>query len=208
MPLAVIRPTLWLSHHFLSGLDMLQWLFKQNPATCSGLRSNAQLSTCVQGVGVNVEVKMATSAALAETPKYEVDRVVAPIVRVLQECAGSRQLYLSSFDPDIMKAMAWHREAGALSGLENLTLWFLTTGGMDLHADERRMSIAAATEFARGVGIDGIVADTDAARQQGASVNRALASGLKVCRLLLLVWYACTLCVLSVLVLQLEPSCR
>lgn len=134
----------------------------------------------MQNVGVNVEVKMATSGALSETPKHEVDRVVEPIVRVLEECAGHRQLYVSSFDPDIMKAVARHRQAGALTALPNLTLWYLSTGGTDLHADERRMSIAAAVAFAQEAGIDGIVAETEAARDQRGALNAALAARLKV----------------------------
>ena len=129
---------------------------------------------------MNVEIKMATSGALPETPRHEVERVVNPIVRVLEECAGQRQLYVSSFDPDIMKAVAWHRQAGALMAVPNLTLWFLTTGGTDMHADDRRMSIDAAVVFAREAGIDGIVAETEAARNQRAAVNTALAGRLKV----------------------------
>lgn len=136
---------------------------------------------------------MATSGALSETPQHEVDRVVEPIVRVLEEGAGHRQLYVSSFDPDIMKAVARHRHAGALSALPNLTLWYLSTGGTDLHADERRMSIAAAVVFAQEAGIDGIVAETEAARDQRGAVNAALSSRLKVwhCSVPLLSWRTC-----------------
>eukprot|EP00892_Ulva_mutabilis_P006991 jgi/Ulvmu1/4664/UM002_0395.1 len=127
-----------------------------------------------QTVGVNVEVKMATSGALAETPRKEVDRVVEPIVSVLEQCAGDRQLYVSSFDPDVMKALAVHRREGKLAALSSLTMWFLTAGGGEKHADVRRMSVAAAVAFADKGGIDGIVVETEAARQQRDDVNAAL----------------------------------
>jgi len=134
----------------------------------------------LQDVGVNVEVKMATSGALPETPQQEVCRVVDPIVKVLVQCAGQRQLYVSSFDPDIVKAVSWHRKEGRLVSLPRLSLWFLTAGGSQQHADSRRMSVAAAVTFATETAIDGIVAETEVARQQRLDVGAALERGLKV----------------------------
>jgi glycerophosphodiester phosphodiesterase len=135
-------------------------------------------------VGINVEIKMATSAALASTPAHEVDRVVKPILADLKRYAGNRMIILSSFDPDVMLAIAEER-SGRLALLRNTSLWFLTTAGSEMHSDLRRMSIPAAVELAAETGLDGIVIHSASARERKAEIMEAISRGLKVCLSLL-----------------------
>ncbi len=56
----------------------------------------------------------------------------------------------------------------------------LSTGGTCWHADERRMSIAAAISFALEAGLQGLVLDSGAVQQQQPAIAAARSKGLKV----------------------------
>jgi glycerophosphodiester phosphodiesterase len=125
----------------------------------------------------NIEVKMVTPDDLAVTPAAEVQRMVDPIMEVVNKCSSSsssnsstqqqRQVVFSSFDPDICKALR--------ASQDHHPVLFLTTGGRDWHADPRRMSIAAAIEEAVASCLSGIVVDSGAlaAAPEAAAVARS-----------------------------------
>lgn len=56
----------------------------------------------------------------------------------------------------------------------------LSTGGTCWHADERRMSIAAAISFALEAGLQGLVLDSGAVQDQQPAIAAARSKGLKV----------------------------
>lgn len=128
-------------------------------------------------VGFNIELKMATSAALPATPLHEVRRIVDAVLPVVQALRASRQVVISSFDPDVMQYLA---DVVPTCCTADLPLWFLSTGGHSFHADPRRMSLRAAIEFARGARMRGIVVDSTMLRKEQDVVREAAASGLKV----------------------------
>lgn len=128
----------------------------------------------------NIEVKMATPDEMAVTPAAEIQRMVGPILDVVQRCTvGSadpaqqqRQVVFSSFDPDVCRAL---REAQ-----QQHEVMFLTTGGRDWHADPRRMSLAAAVDEAASSKLSGVVMDSGALHAFPEVVARARTSGLKL----------------------------
>jgi glycerophosphodiester phosphodiesterase len=132
-------------------------------------------------VGFDIEVKMATPDTLARTPATEIDRMLGPILDVVNHACTlnpancHRPLIFTSFDPDICS------ELRARVGTKWPVL-FLTTGGMDEipHADSRRNSLAAAIAFATANDLSGIVADTDAIATSPDSVAIAKGLGLSV----------------------------
>ena len=56
----------------------------------------------------------------------------------------------------------------------------LSTGGTCWHADERRMSIAAAIQWALECNLQGLVLDSGAVQEQSQAVALARSKGLKV----------------------------
>lgn len=134
----------------------------------------------VQEVGFNVEVKMATSAALPQTPLHELRRVVDPIVAVLAAAAPARRaIAVSSFDPDVVAYFAAAARA-ELPHLPRLSTWFLTEGeGEVLRSDPRRRSVPAAVEFALGAQLSGIVVHSGVAHERMEELEAALAAGLQ-----------------------------
>jgi glycerophosphodiester phosphodiesterase len=142
-------------------------------------------------LGFNIEVKMATPDSLAVTPAAEVERMVAPILRVLQAyCSGSdpqqqggasstssparppRPILLSSFDPDVCRELRARQSSWPVM--------FLSTGGRDWHADPRRMSISAALAVASSYSLSGVVLDSGALAAEPEAVALARAQGVKV----------------------------
>lgn len=128
----------------------------------------------------NIEVKMATPSDMAVTPAEEIQRMVGPILDVVQRCStGSsdpaqqqRQVVFSSFDPDVCRAL---REAQ-----QQHQVMFLTTGGRDWHADARRMSLAAAVDEAASAQLSGVVMDSGALHAFPDVVAKARIAGLKL----------------------------
>ncbi len=96
-----------------------------------------QIANCV----MHAQVKMATPDTLARTPAAEIDRVLGPILDVVNHACTLnpvncyRPLIFTSFDPDICS------ELRARVGTKWPVL-FLTTGGMDNtpHAGENAQS--------------------------------------------------------------------
>lgn len=128
----------------------------------------------------NIEVKMATPDDLAATPAEEIQRMVGPILDVVQRCTTNspvpaqqqRQVVFSSFDPDVCRAL---REAQ-----QQHQVMFLTTGGRDWHADARRMSLAAAVDEAASSQLSGVVMDSGALHASPQVVSQARSAGLKL----------------------------
>ena len=58
----------------------------------------------------------------------------------------------------------------------------LSTGGTCWHADQRRMSIAAAIQWALQSNLQGLVLDSGAVQEQSQAVALARSKGLKVCK--------------------------
>jgi glycerophosphoryl diester phosphodiesterase len=135
----------------------------------------------VQDVGFNIEIKIATSAALQQTPLQELRRVVDPIIAVIKQNAGHRKVAVSSFDPDVM-AYFEERRRVELVQLTSLSTWFLTEGPLEmLRRDPRRLSVSAAATFALQAQLTGIVVESSVASRCLQDVENALASGLRVC---------------------------
>lgn len=133
-------------------------------------------------MGFNVEIKMATSAALPQTPLHELRRIVDPIVAVLAASATPRRaIAVSSFDPDVMTYFVAAARA-ELQHLPRLSAWYLTQGeGEVLRSDARRRSVPAAVEFALAAQLSGIVVHSGIAHARMLEVEAALAAGLQVC---------------------------
>jgi glycerophosphoryl diester phosphodiesterase len=129
----------------------------------------------------NIEIKMATSAALQHTPLSELRRVVDPIIAVIKINAFSRKVAVSSFDPDVMAYFEEHRRL-EIAHLTSLSAWFLTEGPLEiLRTDPRRLSVSAAAAFAKQAQLTGIVVESSVAAKHLTDIEAALASGLQVC---------------------------
>ncbi|CAL5218465.1 g148 [Coccomyxa viridis] len=127
-----------------------------------------------QSVGFDIEVKMATPPELAVTPPQEIERMVTPILEAVQAVAthSSRPIVFSSFDPEICRALRQRQQ--------RFPVLLLSTGGTCWHADERRMSIAAAIQWALECNLQGLVLDSGAVQEQSQAVALARSKGLKV----------------------------
>ena len=68
----------------------------------------------------------------------------------------------------------------------------LSTGGTCWHGDERRMSIAAAIQWALECNLQGLVLDSGAVQEQSQAVALARSKGLKVRRPCVLCCIPCT----------------
>jgi glycerophosphodiester phosphodiesterase len=133
-------------------------------------------------LGFNIEVKMATPDSMAVTPAAEVERMVGPILRVLQAYCDPQQpegssrpprpILLSSFDPDVCRELRARQSSWPVM--------FLSTGGRDWHADPRRMSISAALAVASSYSLSGVVLDSGALAGEPEVVALARAQGVKV----------------------------
>ncbi|KAI8473547.1 MAG: PLC-like phosphodiesterase [Monoraphidium minutum] len=132
------------------------------------------------GVGFDIEVKMATPDTLAVTPPEEVERVIAPILAAVERCcpppaAGGaaapheRPVVFSSFDPDVCRELRARQS--------RWPVLFLSTGGVDAHADARRTSLAAALEVAVGYGLCGLILDSGALQANPGFVSAVAAAG-------------------------------
>lgn len=137
--------------------------------------------TLPPNLAFNIEVKMATSDDLAVTPAAEINRMVQPILEVVNRCSSgneagsckpSRQVVFSSFDPDVCRALraAQHQHP----------VMFLSTGGRDWHADPRRMSIQAAVNEAISSRLSGVVVDSGALMANPEAASIAKAKGLRL----------------------------
>lgn len=131
-------------------------------------------------MGLNVEIKLSTSAALAETPWDEVQRVVDPIVEALLAAATNHRIVVSSFDPDVMSY--FQLQQSLLSPVySDISCWFLSAGKKeDLRQDPRRQSLPAAIEFAAKGGFAGVVLDSSELQCDPESAQAAVRSGLQV----------------------------
>ncbi|CAL8470273.1 g9815 [Coccomyxa elongata] len=117
-------------------------------------------------VGFDIEVKMATPSDMPVTPPQEVDRMVNAILEQVQAVAthSSRPIFFSALR---------QRQS-------RFPVLLLSTGGTCWHADERRMSIAAAISFALEAGLQGLVLDSGAVQEQQPAIAAARSKGLKV----------------------------
>jgi glycerophosphodiester phosphodiesterase len=125
------------------------------------------------GVGFDIEVKMATPNDVAVTPAEEVARVVGPILETVERCCppalGGRQVVFSSFDPDVCAELRARQD--------RWPVLFLSTGGVDPHADARRTGLAAALDVALGCGLSGLILDSGALQSDPDFVSRVAAAG-------------------------------
>lgn len=135
-------------------------------------------ATLPPNLAFNIEVKMATSDDVAVTPEEEINRMVKPIMEVVNRCARngdcqpSRQVVFSSFDPDVCRAIR--------AAQDQHPVMFLSTGGKDWHADPRRMSIEAAIQEALSSRLSGVVVDSGALRACPEVATVARANGLRL----------------------------
>lgn len=127
-------------------------------------------------LGFNIEVKIATSPALEFTPAGEVSRLLDVIMPVVEAGQGARPLMFSSFDPDVVAALAQR----ACTLTQPAQVWLLSTCGEDWHIDARRMSVDAALAFARKHALMGVVLNTAALARDCGAVRRAQDAALLV----------------------------
>lgn len=125
-------------------------------------------------VGFDIEVKMTTPDDVHITPAEEVDRVVRPLLELVQQCApdNARTIVFTSFDPEVCIAL---RERQA-----RFPVLFLSGGGAYEHVDARRTSIPRAIEFAASAGLQGIVLETAMLRKQEMEISAARSRGLQL----------------------------
>ncbi|GBF91679.1 glycerophosphodiester phosphodiesterase [Raphidocelis subcapitata] len=138
------------------------------------------------GVGFDIEVKMATPRELAVTPAAEVDRVVGPVLAVAERCCppagaaaaagagaapgrGERPIVFSSFDPDVCAALRARQS--------RWPVLLLSAGGREPHADARRAGLGAALRVAAGGGLDGLIVDSGALRDDPGFAAAVAAAG-------------------------------
>ena len=131
-------------------------------------------------MGLNLEIKISTSAALAETPYDEIQRVVDPIVSALLTASTTHTIAVSSFDPDVM-AYFQSQLPSLCSFYPDMTCWFLSAGtGEALRQDPRRQSLQAAVDFAAKQQMTGVVLHSGELRCDPAVVHAARSVGLQV----------------------------
>eukprot|EP00210_Caulerpa_lentillifera_P007477 g7144.t1 len=125
------------------------------------------LNDLPESLSINLEIKMTTPSTLVQTPPHEVLRATQSVINLLsksiQQRGSSRRVLLSSFDPDVCVEMRRQLKA---SGIDQVPIMYITTGGSWLHSDPRRMSISAAIQFCIDNEIGGFVVDTSILRQE------------------------------------------
>ena len=106
-------------------------------------------------VGFDLEVKLTTPNDQI-TQAQEVDRMVQPILAVVQQArqTSQRKMFFSSFDPETCSALRQRQQ--------DLPVFLLSTGPVSFkpHGDKRRNSVAEAVAFACSAGLHGLVLDS------------------------------------------------
>lgn len=125
-----------------------------------------------QGCGFDVEVKMTTGPEVVATPPDEIDRMLSAILPVVAAHARGRDVFYSSFDPDVCTELRRRQSAHPV--------YFLSGCGLYEHADPRRTSVPAALAFAEEGRLSGIVVPASVLLQQEGIVESARDCGLQV----------------------------
>mmetsp|Transcript_11690 Transcript_11690/g.20757 ORF Transcript_11690/g.20757 Transcript_11690/m.20757 type:complete len:325 (-) Transcript_11690:1097-2071(-) len=127
-----------------------------------------------ESVAFNLEVKMAVPSDVERTPPQEVQRMLQPILQVVNRfCANStRTLVFSSFDPDICIELQQMQT--------RFPVLFISGCGLYQHVDVRRTSIPAALQLAASNVLAGVVVPTSILMANKPMVQVATAQGLKV----------------------------
>eukprot|EP01116_Phalansterium_solitarium_P011783 TRINITY_DN27564_c0_g1_i1.p1 TRINITY_DN27564_c0_g1~~TRINITY_DN27564_c0_g1_i1.p1 ORF type:complete len:656 (+),score=235.23 TRINITY_DN27564_c0_g1_i1:173-2140(+) len=124
-------------------------------------------------LGFNVEIKYPFSAkyetflGIMERNAY-VDRILS----VMLEKAGSRKVYISSFDPDVCVMCVMKQS--------RFPVFLLTTGGRVFFRNPVKNSLEAAINFARREKLCGVVSEASAVLADVALVQQARQDGLHV----------------------------
>ncbi|KAL3688078.1 hypothetical protein R1sor_014387 [Riccia sorocarpa] len=99
-------------------------------------------------LGFNIEMKFHDKE---ETSEAELRRSVAAVLADIAKYANGRNIFFSSFHPDA--AIILRQEQSAFP------VFFLTCGGEQIHADERRNSVEAAIRLCEDNGLQGLVTE-------------------------------------------------
>ncbi|GAX85412.1 hypothetical protein CEUSTIGMA_g12828.t1 [Chlamydomonas eustigma] len=146
-------------------LPTLEELFQAVPPSC----------------GFDIEIKMTSGPEVEKTPPEEVERVVSAIWRdvsqfltACQEGSGcvQRQVFFSSFDPDVCAAIAQRQQ--------HCPVWYLSGCGLYPHIDERRTSFQAALDFISTSKLAGLVLPAKVLLSQEHVVPTAKALGIGI----------------------------
>ncbi|KDD75496.1 glycerophosphoryl diester phosphodiesterase [Helicosporidium sp. ATCC 50920] len=132
------------------------------------------------GVAFDLEVKLATENDVARTPDVEIDRLLCPILDVVDAAAARslaagaqpREVLFSSFDPDLCAELRRRRPLAPVM--------FLSGGGAYEHVDARRIGLDAALDWAESAHLDGVIVHSGRLRQQPEFVGKVADRGLRL----------------------------
>lgn len=111
-------------------------------------------------LGFNIELKFDDNLSYAEG---DLISAVEIVLRSVSANAGARPVIFSTFQPDAARAIRRLQR--------DYPVFFLTDGGLKIHGDERRNSLAAAARLCAENGLEGIVSEVRAVLRNPAEVG-------------------------------------
>ncbi|XP_002988800.2 glycerophosphodiester phosphodiesterase GDPD1, chloroplastic [Selaginella moellendorffii] len=117
--------------------------------------------------GFNIEVKFHD---VLPTSDEELERVIGAILSEVEQYAGGRRIYFSSFHPDAVDLLRKKQS--------RYPVFFLTDGGVQLYNDPRRNSIEAAIQVCKTSNLQGIVSEVKAVLNNPSAVAQVKQAGL------------------------------
>lgn len=130
--------------------------------------------TLPEHVGFDIEVKMAMPDNVEATPAEEIDRMLTPILKCVEENAtnSNRTIVFTSFDPDVCLELARRQS--------RYPVMFLSGCGLYKHVDPRRTSIPAALQLAAENKLSGIVVPASILLASPQMASQAFERGLQL----------------------------
>ncbi|GMF47534.1 unnamed protein product [Phytophthora fragariaefolia] len=108
-------------------------------------------------VGLNIEIKYPDNffrAAMRNQSCFAINAYIDRILKCVFDCAGSRRIFFSCFDPSVCIALRAKQT--------KYPVLFLTYGSMAPHAIDARMTLQFATNLAKMEKLQGIVSNSNA----------------------------------------------
>nr|CAH66459.1 H0718E12.3 [Oryza sativa] len=145
---------------------VVRWDVQSDDALCT---LQEALDGVDRRVGFNVELKFDDDVVYRE---MELTGILQAILKVVFEHAKERPIFFSSFQPDAARIMRKLQD--------RYPVYFLTKGGTQVFADERRNSLEAAVKLCVAGGLRGIVSEARAVLRQPSAIGRIKEAGLSL----------------------------
>mmetsp|Transcript_26724 Transcript_26724/g.63365 ORF Transcript_26724/g.63365 Transcript_26724/m.63365 type:complete len:292 (+) Transcript_26724:362-1237(+) len=152
--------------------SQLQWTEERQAWSCAEEDQLPTLELVLQHLpddaGIDLEVKMTTPPGTV-TSSAEIDRVIEPILKVVDNYPRKAPLAFSSFDPEVCVALKKRQREHPVLYLSSCSKG---------HPDSRQRTVDAAVDFALAQGLAGVVLNTEYLYQNQHTVSLVKQKGL------------------------------